>query len=87
MDNSGPGPVPAHLDESDTVKIIITMSCDPQTAAQLEESVKQSLLENAQVRIGSVLTCIFLMLSVFTQLLKCYNYFIPNSMMEKPSFQ
>lgn len=49
VDNSGPGPVPAHLDDSDTVKIIITMSCDPQTAAQLEESVKQSLLENAQV--------------------------------------
>uniref|UniRef100_A0A672JM42 Pecanex-like protein n=1 Tax=Salarias fasciatus TaxID=181472 RepID=A0A672JM42_SALFA len=50
VDNSGPGPVSAHLDDSDTVKIIITMSCDPQTAAQLEESVKQSLLENAQVR-------------------------------------
>ncbi|XP_030604547.1 pecanex-like protein 1 [Archocentrus centrarchus] len=50
VDNSGPGPVPAHLDESDTVKIIITMSCDPQTAAQLEESVKQSLLENAQAQ-------------------------------------
>lgn len=51
VDNSGPRPVSAHLDDSDTVKIIITMSCDPQTAAQLEESVKQSLLENAQVRI------------------------------------
>lgn len=51
VDNSGPGPVLARLDDSDTVKIIITMSCDPQTAAQLEESVKQSLLENAQVRI------------------------------------
>uniref|UniRef100_A0A3Q1JH41 Pecanex-like protein n=1 Tax=Anabas testudineus TaxID=64144 RepID=A0A3Q1JH41_ANATE len=50
VDNSGPGPVSAHLDDSDTVKIIITMSCDPQTAARLEESVKQSLLENAQVR-------------------------------------
>uniref|UniRef100_A0A673CEC9 Pecanex-like protein n=1 Tax=Sphaeramia orbicularis TaxID=375764 RepID=A0A673CEC9_9TELE len=49
VDNSGPGPVSSHLDDSDTVKIIITMSCDPQTAAQLEESVKQSLLENAQV--------------------------------------
>ncbi|XP_029030939.1 pecanex-like protein 1 isoform X2 [Betta splendens] len=48
VDNSGPGPVSAHLDDSDTVKIIITMNCDPQTAAQLEESVKQSLLENAQ---------------------------------------
>lgn len=51
VDNSVPGPVAAHLDDSDTVKIIITMSCDPQTAAQLEESVKQSLLENAQVGI------------------------------------
>lgn len=51
VDNSVPGPVSTHLDNSDTVKIIITMSCDPQTAAQLEESVKQSLLENAQVRI------------------------------------
>ncbi|KAM6998018.1 pecanex-like protein 2 isoform 2-T2 [Tautogolabrus adspersus] len=50
VDNSGPGPVSAHLDESDTVKIIITMSCDPQTAAKLEESVKQSLLENAQAQ-------------------------------------
>lgn len=51
VDNSGPAPTSAHLDDSDSVKIIITMSCDPQTAAQLEESVKQSLLENAQVRI------------------------------------
>ncbi|TMS04213.1 Pecanex-like protein 3 [Larimichthys crocea] len=50
VDNSGPGPVSARLDDSDTVKIIITMSCDPQTAAQLEESVKQSLLENAQAQ-------------------------------------
>lgn len=50
IDNSGPGSASTHLDESDTVKIIITMSCDPQTAAQLEESVKQSILENAQVR-------------------------------------
>ncbi|XP_042358651.1 pecanex-like protein 2 [Plectropomus leopardus] len=50
VDNSGPGPVSTHLDDSDTVKIIITMSCDPQTAAQLEESVKQSLLENAQAQ-------------------------------------
>lgn len=49
VDSSGPGPASAHLDDSDTVKIIITMSCDLQTAAQLEESVKQSLLENAQV--------------------------------------
>lgn len=51
VDNTGPGPMSTHLDDSDTVKIIITMSCDPQTAAQLEESVKQSLLENAQVRL------------------------------------
>lgn len=51
VDNSGPGPVSVQLDDSDTVKIVITMSCDPQTAAQLEESVKQSLLENARVRI------------------------------------
>ncbi|XP_014893711.1 pecanex-like protein 1 isoform X3 [Poecilia latipinna] len=50
VDNSSPGPGLAHLDDSDTVKIIITMSCDPQTAAQLEESVKQSLLENAQAQ-------------------------------------
>ena len=50
VDNSSPGPTSAHVDERDTVKIIITMSCDAQTAAQLEESVKQSLLENAQVR-------------------------------------
>ncbi|XP_056147775.1 pecanex-like protein 1 [Lampris incognitus] len=50
VDNSVPGPTSAHLDDSDTVKIIITMSCDPQTAAQLEESVKQSLLENAQAQ-------------------------------------
>ncbi|XP_032409296.1 pecanex-like protein 1 [Xiphophorus hellerii] len=50
VDNSSPGPELAHLDDSDTVKIIITMSCDPQTAAQLEESVKQSLLENAQAQ-------------------------------------
>ncbi|XP_054885221.1 pecanex-like protein 2 isoform X2 [Poeciliopsis prolifica] len=50
VDNSSPGPGSAHLDDSDTVKIIITMSCDPQMAAQLEESVKQSLRENAQAQ-------------------------------------
>ncbi|XP_068575808.1 pecanex-like protein 2 isoform X3 [Cebidichthys violaceus] len=50
VDSSGSGPASAHLDDSDTVKIIITMSCDPQTAAQLEESVMQSLLENAQAQ-------------------------------------
>ncbi|XP_029377036.1 pecanex-like protein 2 [Echeneis naucrates] len=50
VDNSGPRPVSAHRDDDDTVKIIITMSCDPQTAAQLEESVKQSILENAQAQ-------------------------------------
>ncbi|KAL0177912.1 hypothetical protein M9458_026806, partial [Cirrhinus mrigala] len=49
VDNSSPS---AHLDESDTVKIIITMSCDPQTAAELEESVKQSILESAQSHQG-----------------------------------
>uniref|UniRef100_A0A8C6K7C9 Pecanex-like protein n=1 Tax=Nothobranchius furzeri TaxID=105023 RepID=A0A8C6K7C9_NOTFU len=50
VDNASSGSGSAHLDDSDTVKIIITMSCDPQTAARLEGSVKQSLLENAQVR-------------------------------------
>ncbi|XP_026165330.1 pecanex-like protein 1 isoform X2 [Mastacembelus armatus] len=50
VDNSCPGPASVRLDDSDTVKIIITMSCDPQTAAQLEESVKQSLLENVQAQ-------------------------------------
>ncbi|KAL6102065.1 pcnx2 [Pungitius sinensis] len=50
VDSSGSGPASAHLDDSDAVKIIITMSCDPQTAAQLEESVKQSLLQNAQAQ-------------------------------------
>uniref|UniRef100_A0A1A7WWY0 Pecanex-like protein n=2 Tax=Iconisemion striatum TaxID=60296 RepID=A0A1A7WWY0_9TELE len=50
VDNSSSGSGSAHLDDRDTVKIIITMSCDPQTAAQLEESVKQSLLENAQAQ-------------------------------------
>ncbi|XP_051503536.1 pecanex-like protein 2 isoform X4 [Myxocyprinus asiaticus] len=49
VDNSSPS---AHLDESDTVKIIITMSCDPQTAAELEESVKLSILESAQSHHG-----------------------------------
>uniref|UniRef100_A0A673FST8 Pecanex-like protein n=1 Tax=Sinocyclocheilus rhinocerous TaxID=307959 RepID=A0A673FST8_9TELE len=49
VDNSSPS---AHLDESDTVKIIITMSCDPQMAAELEESVKQSILESAQSHLG-----------------------------------
>lgn len=50
VDNSGSGPAPSGLDDCDTVKIVITMSCDPQTAAQLEESLKQRLLENTQVR-------------------------------------
>ncbi|XP_048060750.1 pecanex-like protein 2 isoform X2 [Megalobrama amblycephala] len=49
VDNSSPS---THLDESDTVKIIITMSCDPQTAAELEESVKLSILESAQSHQG-----------------------------------
>ena len=46
VDTSGPS---SHLDESDTVKIIITMSCDAQTAAELEESVKLSILGSAQL--------------------------------------
>lgn len=50
VDNSGSGPAPSGLDDCDTVKIVITMSCDPQTAAELEESVKQRLLESTQVR-------------------------------------
>ncbi|XP_042162128.1 pecanex-like protein 2 isoform X4 [Oncorhynchus tshawytscha] len=49
VDNSGPS---ARLDENDMVKIIITMSCDAQTAAELEESVKQSILESAQAQMG-----------------------------------
>nr|XP_057914111.1 pecanex-like protein 1 isoform X2 [Doryrhamphus excisus] len=50
VDNSGPAPSSPHLEDSDTVKIVITMSCDAQTAAQLEENVKQSLLENTQAQ-------------------------------------
>uniref|UniRef100_A0A8C5HQ84 Pecanex-like protein n=1 Tax=Gouania willdenowi TaxID=441366 RepID=A0A8C5HQ84_GOUWI len=53
VDNSAPEPGSVHLEDSDTVKIIITMSCDPETAAQLEENVKQSLLENAQTTMTS----------------------------------
>lgn len=49
VDNSG---LSTHLDENDTVKIVITMSCDPQTAAELEESVRLSLLESAQCRLA-----------------------------------
>ncbi|XP_077352349.1 pecanex-like protein 2 [Festucalex cinctus] len=52
-DSSGPAPSsPPHQADADgdAVKIVITMSCDPRTAAQLEESVKQSLLENAQAQ-------------------------------------
>ncbi|KAL0983823.1 hypothetical protein UPYG_G00133220 [Umbra pygmaea] len=49
VDNSGPSD---RLDENDTVKIIITMSCDAQTAAELEESVKQSILESTQGQMG-----------------------------------
>lgn len=51
VDNSSPS---VNLDESDTVKIIITMSCDPQTAAELEESVKQSILQSAQSHQGDL---------------------------------
>lgn len=49
-DSSGPGPASSGLDDHDTIKIIITMTGDLQTAAQLEESVKQKLLEDTQVR-------------------------------------
>lgn len=49
VDNSG---LSTRLDENDTVKIVITMSCDPQTAAELEESVRLSLLESAQSRLS-----------------------------------
>ncbi|TSK22577.1 Pecanex-like protein 2 [Bagarius yarrelli] len=49
VDNSG---LSTHLDENDTVKIVITMSCDPQIAAELEESVRLSLLESAQSRLA-----------------------------------
>ncbi|XP_053358664.1 pecanex-like protein 1 [Clarias gariepinus] len=49
VDNSG---LSTRLDENDTVKIVITMSCDPQTAAELEESVRLSLLESAQSRLA-----------------------------------
>ncbi|XP_061913965.1 pecanex-like protein 1 [Entelurus aequoreus] len=48
VDDSSPAPLSSHLE--DTVKIVITMSCDSQTADQLEERVKQSLLENAQAQ-------------------------------------
>ncbi|XP_030235637.1 pecanex-like protein 1 [Gadus morhua] len=50
VDNSGSGSESAPLDSRDTVKIIITMSCDPHTAARLEESVKQSILESTQAQ-------------------------------------
>lgn len=49
VDNSG---LSTRLDENDTVKIVITMSCDPQTAAELEESVRLSLLESVQYRLA-----------------------------------
>lgn len=49
VDNSG---LSTRLDENDTVKIVITMSCDAQTAAELEESVRLSLLESAQSRLA-----------------------------------
>ena len=57
VDNSGSGSESAPLDSRDTVKIIITMSCDPHTAARLEESVKQSILESTQVGGGGASTC------------------------------
>ncbi|KAJ7984911.1 hypothetical protein DPEC_G00359670 [Dallia pectoralis] len=43
-DDSGP---PACLDENDTVKIVIAVSCDPQAATELEELVERSVLERA----------------------------------------
>ncbi|MBN3309285.1 PCX2 protein, partial [Amia calva] len=49
VDNSNPS---IQIDDNDTVKIIITMSCDAQTAADLEESVKQSILESAQAQLN-----------------------------------
>ncbi len=87
VDNSGPGPVAAHLDESDTVKIIITMSCDPQTAAQLEESVKQSLLENAQVRIIQFIPFIspFSRYDAAKIILHCLTFFLASSPLFKVS--
>nr|XP_061794428.1 pecanex-like protein 2 [Nerophis lumbriciformis] len=53
-DSSAPVPSspPHHLDV-DAVKIVITMNCDPRTAAQLEDGVKQSLLENVQAQEGA----------------------------------
>ncbi|KAK1791867.1 hypothetical protein P4O66_013847 [Electrophorus voltai] len=51
VDNSGSS---AHLDESDTVKIIITVSCDPQTAAELEESAHLAQQETAAAGDGPV---------------------------------
>ncbi|RXN00885.1 Pecanex-like protein 2 [Acipenser ruthenus] len=44
VDNSRPSD---QLGDQDMVKIIITMTCDTQTAADLEESVKLSILESA----------------------------------------
>ncbi|XP_023689512.2 pecanex-like protein 2 isoform X2 [Paramormyrops kingsleyae] len=49
VENSSPS---VCLDENDTVKIVITMSCDAQTAAELEESVKLRLLESVQEQRG-----------------------------------
>ncbi|XP_076831764.1 pecanex-like protein 2 isoform X2 [Brachyhypopomus gauderio] len=49
VDNSSSS---APLDGSDTVKIIITMSCDPQMAAELEESVKLSIRESTQCHLA-----------------------------------
>lgn len=49
-DPSGPGPASPGLEERDTVKTVVTVSGDPQAAAQLEESVRRRLLENMQVR-------------------------------------
>uniref|UniRef100_A0A3Q3WMZ3 Pecanex-like protein n=1 Tax=Mola mola TaxID=94237 RepID=A0A3Q3WMZ3_MOLML len=70
VDNSGPGPVSAQLDDSDTVKIVITMSCDPQTAAQMEDSVMHRLQENPQVE--EILLTQHSMLAVFL----CFLLFV-----------
>ncbi|TRY96029.1 hypothetical protein DNTS_016546 [Danionella cerebrum] len=43
VDNSS---LSSQLEESDTVKIIITMSCDPLTAAELQDSVKERITES-----------------------------------------
>nr|XP_015218005.1 PREDICTED: pecanex-like protein 2 isoform X2 [Lepisosteus oculatus] len=48
VDNSNPS---VQIDDSDTVKIVITLSCDAQTAADLEETVKLSIRQSAQLQL------------------------------------